>query len=708
MDRSASTLSPVSWSSYETGDHEDSHTINTLFHHLSPFDQNTPLDGTPSSDPSDHNSPLAPPVKMTKETAEVSDGVSGHINNADNSAIDYPVSSQNTTSNATGFNELQSLMDFTNIHISPQSYSSPENIGLTTTSDHQFSPDPSSQQNVQYFFQELFQNYSMNSLPNSTTQHSQIDALLMERDNCHSSLVMSTSSAVPNEVFRSPMPSGLDNNSNRSCSSTNTIGVSSTSDEFTPLLSPAVTPFDTINPGILPTSEFTMPVPYFDGYSSPSVASSHVDLNLRKDQKESYKSTQRSRKLSTTPVLAPLMSSRQSSISSSRIAKKSPLIRPSRRSSTKFPTSAASSPVISATSRSVTSENQSLPSESISPETVQDLSMPPPQYKKSRPVEVPIAMKPSDSSAAVTPASLMNLPERKDVEMLDSSETEIHLQNAVRATKNIAAQSATEPRKARSKGKFASPSILASGSRGKPLARSQSAVLLSPILPGPSPSSTVLKPKATPSSIVPSSAGSSPVWRSRPVNIQASPSLRPKMSPQISPRLEPGTSGVAGVHLHNHHRSSSTGTTGTTGTTDLSALLASKSNYQNIVEGNHNHLGLVYPEALSVDLTSKRTSHKLAEQGRRNRINSALADLGKVLPPAFQANSKASIVEMAIEYIQSLKTDLAQTKERLSKYESVDNDLDASKLSTSTAADVTEIKNTNENNNINGKNKISL
>lgn len=89
------------------------------------------------------------------------------------------------------------------------------------------------------------------------------------------------------------------------------------------------------------------------------------------------------------------------------------------------------------------------------------------------------------------------------------------------------------------------------------------------------------------------------------------------------------------------------------------------------MEGNHSQLGLSYPEQLSAEITSKRTSHKLAEQGRRNRINSALSDLGNVLGEGFQASSKASIVEMSIMYIKALQEELDQTKARLSKYEDV-------------------------------------
>ena len=106
-------------------------------------------------------------------------------------------------------------------------------------------------------------------------------------------------------------------------------------------------------------------------------------------------------------------------------------------------------------------------------------------------------------------------------------------------------------------------------------------------------------------------------------------------------------------------------------------LLASKSNYQNILEGTHLP-GVIYPETLSTNLTSKRTSHKIAEQGRRNRINTALQEIASLLPPqtpppgapsgsggqaglimtgtaAQQNNSKASTVEMAIEYIKALQ-----------------------------------------------------
>lgn len=122
-------------------------------------------------------------------------------------------------------------------------------------------------------------------------------------------------------------------------------------------------------------------------------------------------------------------------------------------------------------------------------------------------------------------------------------------------------------------------------------------------------------------------------------------------------------------------------------------LLASKSNYQNILEGTHLP-GVSYPETLSTNLTSKRTSHKIAEQGRRNRINTALQEIASLLPPsapqvngqggvngatnanmmmngtaAQQSNSKASTVEMAIEYIKSLQKDLGEVQGKIEALE---------------------------------------
>lgn len=62
----------------------------------------------------------------------------------------------------------------------------------------------------------------------------------------------------------------------------------------------------------------------------------------------------------------------------------------------------------------------------------------------------------------------------------------------------------------------------------------------------------------------------------------------------------------------------------------------------------------------------KRMSHKLAEQGRRNRMNVAVQELEKMLPDNLvrevSVPSKATTVELACRYIQQLEEELARIK----------------------------------------------
>ncbi|KAF9735341.1 hypothetical protein PMIN06_000575 [Paraphaeosphaeria minitans] len=139
-----------------------------------------------------------------------------------------------------------------------------------------------------------------------------------------------------------------------------------------------------------------------------------------------------------------------------------------------------------------------------------------------------------------------------------------------------------------------------------------------------------------------------------------SPALRPKISPSIKPLLPDGS-----VSGDTH-----------------ALLLASKSNYQNILDGTVVP-GVSYPTSLSTNLTSKRTSHKIAEQGRRNRINTALQEMQALVPsPHLGAkeskspesmtaaqlnNSKAAKVESAIDYIKALQAQCSEKDKQLDK-----------------------------------------
>lgn len=132
-------------------------------------------------------------------------------------------------------------------------------------------------------------------------------------------------------------------------------------------------------------------------------------------------------------------------------------------------------------------------------------------------------------------------------------------------------------------------------------------------------------------------------------------------------------------------------------------FLANRSNYQNLIEGT-NIPGVSYPSDLPTQLTSKRTSHKIAEQGRRQRINVALQEMQTLLPktsPTISAkigaqddeddedeedggkrkggtggkgggNSKAATVESAIVYIKALqKEEMMWRQEREEKEKEV-------------------------------------
>lgn len=65
-------------------------------------------------------------------------------------------------------------------------------------------------------------------------------------------------------------------------------------------------------------------------------------------------------------------------------------------------------------------------------------------------------------------------------------------------------------------------------------------------------------------------------------------------------------------------------------------------------------------------LATKKASHKLAEQGRRNRMNTAIADLASLIPQLYHDEisipSKATTVEMASRYIRKLLGDIENLK----------------------------------------------
>ncbi|KNG82160.1 putative HLH transcription factor (PalcA) [Aspergillus nomiae NRRL 13137] len=311
--------------------------------------------------------------------------------------------------------------------------------------------------------------------------------------------------------------------------------------------------------------------------------------------------------------------------------------------------------------------NESSGQDSVSPEPLSEPLMPPPALPPARrsPAIAP-QMVQSQTNEPATPAMLMRIqrPQHSPAatgqasgpvssEPHDDIMEEVILPEAATPTTHFSQSQVTRIdtslRNVRTDA--ASPATSAGLTpalepKSTPLAeRNPSSVAPSPrTVAMPSPSGPIGKKSDTPKL--------GPLGRKRQSlsSSQPSPNLRPKISPSIQPLVR-----------------------GECISSETSALyLASKSNYQHILDGTLLP-GVSYPEALAENLSSKRTNHKLAEQGRRNRINNALKEIEALIPagekekekPSNQQISKASTVEMAIDYIKALKKELEETKGKL-------------------------------------------
>jgi len=512
---------------------------------------------------------------------------------------------------------------------------------------------------------------------------------------------------------------------------------------FTPLVSPAVTPLDTQ----FQYPEYAAPTEAFSPLTSPALRAQ----NQNHAQNSVYKAIRGSDTSDTTSPIdpnldystlpsattpAPLRKSRRKTSSSStknpaRAVRQSPAMKPQRKkqpSSTVIPAKEVSGIIEEARkSKSAQSKEGRLPMpysqdssgpDSVSPEPFSDVLMPPPATPRSNsagksPYLDAKQGQPPDASAQdvngepATPASLMrirkqskninggtqqtsNLKEQTAAAEADMEQImeDIVLPEPANTTKkpalrpintsdaNIEHTSSTNATKKMPKLGAASAPISATGSA----------------FPSPQ-----LGSMASPTGTGISKRGESklksrdPKKRNSQSSVQVSPALRPKISPSIKPLLPEG--GQCYPFEPRLSDQCLTLQAAIVNAETSALLLASKSNYQNILEGNHLP-GVSYPETLSTNLTSKRTSHKIAEQGRRNRINTALQEIASLLPPstpqsngqgglsgqvspnmmmsgtaAQQSNSKASTVELAIDYIKSLQKELGEVKGKLEAVE---------------------------------------
>ncbi|RDW77345.1 hypothetical protein BP6252_05398 [Coleophoma cylindrospora] len=468
---------------------------------------------------------------------------------------------------------------------------------------------------------------------------------------------------------------------------------------FTPLVSPAVTPLE----AHFNIPEYTVPGAYFSPLSSPALhaqnehssvydqvhsgtTNSPIDMNL-----DSHSAPTSSAALSKKPSRKALQKPRSARPS----VRQSPIVKPKRRKpgSTAGISSQALGDIIEPSSaspnnanaaRSLTASRENSESESISPEHLSDMA-PPPIPRQGSVGKSPYMaaqrengdMQQFSLGAPATPASLMRITKSPSVNHASANQ-DIDLDDQ-------AMEGFALPEPAAEPGRPPLPRI-------DTAADGQMTPTLGPTsvrTPGlhPLPSPVFARPKSAASASqspqidamnggpirkTPLLAARGTKKRGSVSSVHVSPALRPRISPSIKPLLPGG---------------------GSVSNDTASLLLASKSNYQNILEGTHLP-GVSYPTELSTNLTSKRTSHKIAEQGRRNRINSALQEIATLLPrgnnkdsggeksadgvdgadgeskgSGQSASSKASTVEQAIEYIKQLQNEVAAANKRAEEAE---------------------------------------
>ncbi|KAJ5562336.1 hypothetical protein N7461_001097 [Penicillium sp. DV-2018c] len=498
---------------------------------------------------------------------------------------------------------------------------------------------------------------------------------------------------------------------------------------YTPLISPAMTPLE--NQFRLP--EYTIPGEYFTPLTSPALEAQNAESrsyqhHARQVSEVGFVPTSAEMNTTLPGATAPPSPSvvrktnnrhRPSTTASNRLnnarkVKQSPIIRAQRKRSMLASNSEEFYNSLTQELNSADSRNQELRSiqpssnegsgqDSVSPETLSEPLMPPPAVPPPRmsPAIAPYVPSASPGTAA-TPALLMRIQRNQHLqspsgqfggqaqlaepELPDEVMEDIFLPEA-------AAPSQPRPKPKRIETAIRTPSVSASGTPS--LAPSPAAYDQTPSASlAPSPRTSAMP---SPSGPIPrKSEAKSASNRKRPSlsSAQPSPQLRPKISPSIQPLMK-GNEGETNARSE----SSSYCTNYVLGMSQDALYLASKSNYQHILDGTLPS-GVSYPETLAENLSSKRTNHKLAEQGRRNRINNALKEIEQLIPQDFidarnakeakessgkpgdkekekekekekanQAISKATAVEMAIEYIKSLKSTLNATSAKLAAAE---------------------------------------
>jgi hypothetical protein len=470
---------------------------------------------------------------------------------------------------------------------------------------------------------------------------------------------------------------------------------------FTPLVSPAVTPLE----AHFNIPEYTVPGAYFSPLSSPALHAQNEHSSMYEQSRANAKNSPIDMNLDSAPgsskILARKSSKKalQKARQSTRAVRQSPIVKPQRKK--KGITGTLSSQTLgdiiepahdqaslqkdNSSSHSAASTEES-ENGSISPEHLSDMAPPPIPHSGSANKSPYVQAQKIKTQKLVlgspaTPASLMRLAQSPQVDpALTNADMDIDDPGmddfALPEAANIGRPSLTRL------------DTLSDGQVTPTLSSASAKTGFQP-LPSPAFSHPRTAASASQSPQIDAINGANGASRKTPQasargakkrttsSVLVSPALLPRISPSIKPLLPGGRASEDTASL----------------------LLASKSNYQNILEGTHLP-GVSYPSELSTNLTSKRTSHKIAEQGRRNRINSALQEMSTLLPKNMSgkdsgcdksgsgdnaaednekgvngkgttqsANSKASTVENAIAYIKQLKREVEEQTKRAEEAE---------------------------------------
>ncbi|KAL4737632.1 helix-loop-helix DNA-binding domain-containing protein [Aspergillus similis] len=473
---------------------------------------------------------------------------------------------------------------------------------------------------------------------------------------------------------------------------------------YTPLVSPAMTPLESQ----YRQPEYTIPGEYFSPLSSPAIEAQHTNPNgfpfhsgPLTEVNFVHSPVDNGFPLSSAPPSPGLVrkykrrpSAASKTFQSRAKKQQSPSVRPLARTRSRLTDEVMTTLAEGQINQSANPQHgngshfgsaESSGQDSVSPEPLSEPLMPPPALPPSRksPAIAPQAQQQQNPSEPATPAMLMRM-QRSPLARSAPDHNLTPTQQPMNQAQDEVMEDVVLPEAANPSAQLFRPQVARIDTAMPTSTSSQGVSVNATAHPTPHQASLSEKPSPSiapsprtapmpsPSGPVPKKSDTpklGPVSRKRQSlsSSHPSPSLRPKISPNIQPLVA--------------------------GDTSAAYLAGIKSNYQQILEGTLLP-GVSYPETLAENLSSKRTNHKLAEQGRRNRINTALKEIETLIPSAYvqmklnkeaatcngkgekekeragnQPISKASTVEMAIDYIKSLKAELDATKVKLAAAE---------------------------------------